>query len=112
MRALSVAKIFVAGYILSAVAQNSNPPLELDSPTMQVAPSPEAPEPDNPAAKVAPNLENLSPETDNLDNQALQTLKSLAPELENPSARDLEHTPTQSIPYLSAPTTPKTPPRH
>jgi len=108
MRSLSVVEIFVAGWFLNALAQNSTPPLELDKPTMQVAPSPEAQEPDNPAAKVAPNLENLSPETDNLDNQALQTLKSLAPELKNPPTQELENPTTQAIPGPSAPIRPKT----
>jgi len=93
MRLLLVAAIFVVGYALSAVAQNSTP--ELD---MEVAPNLKPPEPDSPATQVAPNLKSLSPELP--DNPATQTLKSLAPELQNPT--------TQTIPDRSSPIGPKT----
>jgi len=96
MRSLSVAAIFVVGYVLSAVAENSTP--EPDNAAMHVAPNLKPPEPDSPTIQVAPNLENLSPEL--LDNPAMQMLKSLAPELENPT--------TRAIPDPSAPTRPKT----
>ena len=109
MRSLSVAAIFVVGYVLSAVAQNSTP--EPDNPATQVAPNLKPPEPDNSARHVTPNLEFLSQQRNNLvpnleslseepDNPAMQTLKSLAPELENPT--------TQTIPGPSAPIRPKT----
>ena len=96
MRSLSVAAIFVVGYVLSAVAQNSTP--EVDNPAMHVAPNLKPPEPDSPTTQVAPNLESLSPEL--LDTPAMQILKSLAPEVENPS--------TQAIPDPNAPIRPKT----
>jgi len=96
MRSLSVAAIFVVGYVLSAVAQNSTP--ELNIPTaQQVAPNLKPPGPESPAAQVAPILESLS---EGSDNPTMQTLKSLAPELENPT--------TRAIPDPSAPTRPKT----
>ena len=103
MRSLSVATIFVVGYVQSAVAENLTP--ELDNPATQVAPNPKPPEPDSPAAQVAPKLEGLSkPIFESLspepDNPAMQTLKALAPEIENP--------PTRAIPNPSAPITPKT----
>jgi hypothetical protein len=66
MRSLSIAAIFVVGYVLSAVAQNSTP------------------EPESPAAQVAPNLESLSEKP---DDSAMQMLKSLAPEVEILSLR-------------------------
>jgi hypothetical protein len=99
MRSLSVAAIFVVGYVQSAVAGNSTP--ELDNPATQVAPNPKPPEP----AQVAPKLEGLSkPILESLseepDNPAMQTLKSLAPELENPT--------THAIPNPSAPIRQKT----
>ena len=108
MRSLSVAAIFVVGYVLSAVAQNSTPkpgkpPTQvapnLDPPwpvrpATQVAPNPKPPEPDNPAAQVAPNPESLSSEE--LDNAATQVLKQL------------ENSTTQAIPDPSAPIRPKT----
>ena len=98
MRSLSVAAIFVVGYVLSAVAQNSTP-------ATQVAPNLKPPWPERPATQVAQNPESsLSEELDkaamrvlkelqnpttqaipdprppmSLDNPALQTLKSLAP---------------------------------
>jgi hypothetical protein len=111
MRSLSVAAIFVVGYVQSAVAQNSTPELDNpatqvapnlqppgpDNPAIQVVPNPKPPRPDSPVAHVAPNLESLSEE---LDNSAMQTLKSLAPELENPT--------TQAIPDPSAPIRSKT----
>jgi hypothetical protein len=96
MRSLSVAAIFVVGYVLSAVAQNSTPELN-SSAAQQIAPNLKPRKPDSPAAQVAPNLESLSPE---LDNSAMQALKSLAPELENPT--------TQALPEPSAPIRPKT----
>ena len=109
MRSLSVAAIFVVGYVLSAVAQNSTPkpgkpptqvPPNLEPPwpvrpATQVAPNLKPPEPE-PAAQVAPNPESLSSEE--LDNSATQVLKSLAPKLENPT--------TQAIPDPSAPISP------
>jgi hypothetical protein len=106
---LSVAAIFVVGYVVSAVAQNSTP--ELDNPATQVAPNLKPPEPDNSARHVTPNLEFLSQQRSQVvpnlkslseepENPAMQTLKSLAPELENPT--------TQVIPNPSAPTRPKT----
>jgi hypothetical protein len=93
MRSLSVAAIFVVGYVLSAVAQNSTP--EPGKPATQVAPNLKPPEPDNSARHVTPNLEfltqqrsqvvpNLKSLSEEPDNPAMQTLKSLAPELENP----------------------------
>ena len=96
MRSLSVAAIFVVGYVLSAVAQNSTP--QLDNPATQVAPNLKPLEPDSLGAQVAPNPESLSSEE--LDNSATQVLKSLAPELENPT--------TRAIPDPSAPIRPKT----
>ena len=89
MRSLSVAAIFVVGYLLSAVAQNSTPkpgkpptqvPPNLEPPwpvrpATQVAPNLKPPEPDNPAAQVAPNPESLSSEE--LDKAATQVLKEL-----------------------------------
>src|SRR6516225_9543548 len=89
LRSLSVAAIFVVGYVLSAVAQNSTPkpgkpPTQVAPnleppwpvrPATQVAPNPKPPEPDNPAAQVAPNPESLSSEE--LDNLATQVLKDL-----------------------------------
>ena len=95
MRSLSVAAIFVVGYVLSAVAQNSTPKLNKpatqvapnleppwpvkppwpERPAAQVAPNPKPPEPDNPAAQVAPNPESLSSEE--LDKAATQVLKEL-----------------------------------
>jgi hypothetical protein len=104
MRSLSVAAIFVVGYVQSAVAGNLTQ--ELDNPaTPVVAPNLKLAEPDSPAAQVAPNLEGLSePNLKSLsegqDNPAMQTLKSLAPELENPT--------TQAIPGPSAPIRQKT----
>ena len=96
IRSLSVAAIFVVGYVLSAVAQNLTP--GLDNPaTQQVAPNLKPPEPDSPAAHIAPNLESLSPEP---DDPTMQTLKSLAPQLKNPT--------TQAIPDPNAPIRPKT----
>ena len=108
MRSLSVAAIFVVGYVLSAVAQNSTP--ELDNPATQVAPL-KPPEPDNSARHVTPNLEFLSQQRSQVvpnlkslseepENPAMQTLKSLAPELENPT--------TQAIADPSAPIRQKT----
>jgi len=94
MRSLSVAAIFVVGYVLSAVAQNSTP--QLDNPATQVAPNLKPPWPERPATQVAPNPESLSSEE--LDNSATQVLKSLAPKLENPT--------TQAIPDPSAPISP------
>jgi hypothetical protein len=95
MRSLSVAAIFLVGYVLSAVAQNSTskpdkpatqvapnlePPWPVkppwpERPAAQVAPNPKPPEPDNPAARVAPNPESLSSEE--LDKAAMQVLKEL-----------------------------------
>ena len=89
MRSLSVAVVFVVGYVLSAVAQNSTPKLNKPAtqvapnleppwpvrPATQVAPNPKPPEPDNPAAQVAPNPESLSSEE--LDKSAMQVLKEL-----------------------------------
>jgi hypothetical protein len=108
MRSLSVAAIFVVGYVLSAVAQNSTPkpgkpPTQVAPnleppwpvrPATQVAPNLKPPEPDNPAAQVAPNPESLSSEE--LDNAATQVLKQL------------ENSTTQAIPDPSAPIRPKT----
>jgi hypothetical protein len=87
MRSLSVAVIFVVGYVLSAVAQNSTP--ELDNPAIQVAPNIKSlpPELDGPAARVAPIIKSLPPEP---DSPAMQTLQSLAPALDEPT--------TQAIP--------------
>ena len=102
MRSLSVAAIFVVGYVLSAVAQNSTP--KPGKPATQVAPNLEPPWPvkppwpERPATQVAPNPESLSSEE--LDNSAMQVLKSLAPQLENPT--------TQAIPNPSTPIRPKT----
>jgi hypothetical protein len=103
MRSLSVAAIFVVGYVLSAVAQNSTPkpgkpptqvwpnpePAWPVRPATQVAPNLKPPEPENPAAQVAPNLESSLSEE--LDKAAMRVLK----ELENPT--------TQAIPDPSAP---------
>ena len=108
MRSLSVAAIFVVGYVVSAVAQNSTP--ELDNPATQVAPL-KPPEPDNSARHVTPNLEFLSQQRNNLvpnleslseerDNPAMQTLKSLAPDVDNPT--------TRAIPDPNAPIRQKT----
>ena len=100
MRSLSVAAIFVVGYVLSAVAQNSTP--KPGKPATQVAPNLEPPWPvkppwpERPATQVAPNPESLSSEE--LDNSATQVLKSL--ELKNPT--------TQAIPDPSAPIRQKT----
>jgi len=110
MRSLSVAAIFVVGYVLSAAAQNSAP--ELDNPATQVAPNLKPPWPARPATQVAPNLKPLEPDSlgaqvapnpeslssEELDNSATQVLKSLAPKLENPT--------TQAIPDPSAPISP------
>ena len=94
MRSLSVAAIFVVGYLLSAVAQNSTPKLNKpatqvapnleppwpvkppwpERPATQVAPNLKPPEPE-PAAQVAPNPESLSSEE--LDKAAMQVLKEL-----------------------------------
>ena len=79
MRSLSVAVVFVVGYVLSAVAQNSTP--KLNNPATQVAPNPEPPWPvkppwpERPATQVAPNPESLSSEE--LENLATQVLKEL-----------------------------------
>ena len=73
MRSLSVAAIFVVGYVLSAAAQNSAP--ELDNPATQVAPNLKPLEPNSLAAQVAPNPESLSSEE--LDKAATQVLKEL-----------------------------------
>ena len=114
MRSLSVAAIFVVGYVLSAVAQNSTPKLNKpatqvapnleppwpvkppwpERPAAQVAPNPKPPEPDNPAAQVAPNPESLSSEE--LDKSATQVLK------------ELENSTTRAIPDPSAPIRQKT----
>jgi len=83
---LSVAAIFVVGYVQSAVAEHLTP--ELDNPAMHVAPNLKPLEPESPAAQIAPNPESLSSEE--LDNSAMQVLKSFAPQLENPT--------TQAIP--------------
>ena len=91
MRSLSVAAIFVVGYVLSAVAQNTP---ELDNPAMP--PNLKFPEPDRPAAQVVPNFESLYPKP---DNPAMQTLKSLPPEL-------LENPTTQAIPNPTGTLTP------
>ena len=109
IRSLSVAAIFVVGYVLSAVAQNSTP--EPGKPATQVAPNLKPPEPDNSARHVTPNLEfltqqrsqvvpNLKSLSEEPENPAMQTLKSLAPELENPT--------TQAIADPSAPIRQKT----
>ena len=95
MRSLSVAAIYVVGYVLSAVAQNSTP--QLDNPATQVAPNLKPPWPERPATQVAPNPESLSSEE--LDNSAMQVLKSFAPQLENPT--------TQAIPNPTAPPAPR-----
>src|SRR3974390_2142621 len=64
MRSLSVAAIFVVGYVLSAVAQNSTP--KPGKPATQVAPNLEPPWPvkppwpERPATQVAPNPQSLS----------------------------------------------------
>jgi hypothetical protein len=76
MRSLSVAVVFVVGYVLSAVAQNSTP--KPDKPATQVAPNLKPPWPARPATQVAPNPKSLSEE---LDDSATQVLK----ELENPT---------------------------
>jgi hypothetical protein len=96
IRSLSVAAIFVVGYVLSAVAQNSTP--DPDNPAMSIAPNLKPPEPDSPGAHIAPNPESLSSEEP--DDPAMQALKNLAPELENPT--------TQAIPNPSAPIRQKT----
>jgi hypothetical protein len=81
MRSLSVAAIFVVGYVLSAVAQNSTP--KLNNPATQVAPNPESSlseELDKAAMRVLKELQIPDPRPPmSLDNPALQTLKSLAP---------------------------------
>ena len=97
MRSLSVATIFVVGYVLSAVAQNSTP--KPGKPPTQVAPNLEPPWPvkpawpERPATQVAPNPESSLSEE--LDKAAMRVLK----ELENP---------TQAIPDPSAPIRQKT----
>src|SRR6516165_7190121 len=96
MRSLSVTAIFVVGYVLSAVAQNSTP--KLNNPATQVAPNLEPPWPVKPPWPVRPatqeetqgkasptsfpylgakppNPESLSSEE--LDNLATQVLKEL-----------------------------------
>jgi len=73
MRSLSVAAIFVVGYVLSAIAQNSTP--EPGKPATQVAPNLKPPWPERPATQVAPNPESLSSEE--LENLATQVLKEL-----------------------------------
>ena len=73
LRSFSVAAIFVVGYVLSAVAQNSTP--KPDKPATQVAPNLKPPWPERPATQVAPNPESLSSEE--LDNKATQVLKEL-----------------------------------
>jgi hypothetical protein len=131
MRSLSVATIFVVGYVLSAVAQNSTP--KLNNRATQVAPNPEPPWPvkppwpERPATQVAPNHESSLSEE--LDKAAMQVLKELEnpttqaihvpPNLENlwlnPAmqtlkslAPQLENPTTQTIPNPSAPIRPKT----
>jgi hypothetical protein len=79
LRSLSVAVVFVVGYVLSAEAQNSTP--KPDKPATRVAPNLEPPWPvkppwpERPATQVAPNPESLSSEE--LDNLATQVLKEL-----------------------------------
>jgi hypothetical protein len=93
LRSFSVAAIFVVGYVLSAVAQNSTP--KPDKPATQVAPNLEPPwpvKPPRPATQEEtqgkasptsfpylgakpPNPESLSSEE--LDNLATQVLKEL-----------------------------------
>ena len=82
MRSVSVAVVFVVGYVLSAVAQNSTP-------ATQVAPNLKPPWPERPATQVPPNPESSLSEE--LDKAAMRVLK----ELENPT--------TQAIPDPSAP---------
>ena len=73
MRSLSVAVVFVVGYVLSAVAQNSTP--KPNKPATQVAPNLEPPWPVRPATQVAPNHESSLSEE--LDKAAMQVLKEL-----------------------------------
>ena len=90
MRSLSVAVVFVVGYLLSAVAQNSTP--KPGKPPTQVAPNLDPPWPVRPATQEEtqgkasptsfpylgakpPNPESLSSEE--LDNLATQVLKEL-----------------------------------
>ena len=100
LRSLSVAVVFVVGYVLSAEAQNSTP--KLNNPATQVAPNPESSlseELDKAAMQVLKELENpttqaihVPPNLKNLWlNPAMQTLKSF-----------------QTIPNPSAPIRPKT----
>ena len=104
MRSLSVAVVFVVGYLLSAVAQNSTP--KLNKPATQVAPNPEPPWPVRPAKQVAPNLKPPEP-----DNPAAQVApnpeSSLSEELDKAAMRvlkELENPTTRAIPDPSVPT--------
>ena len=112
MRSLSVAAIFVVGYVLSAVAQNSTP--KPDKPATQVAPNLEPPWPvkppwpERPATQVAPNLKPLEP--DSLGAQVAPNPESLSSEELDDSAmqvlKELENSTTQAIPDPSAPISP------
>src|SRR6516162_6773151 len=88
MSSVSIAVVFVVGYVLSAVAQNSTP--KPDKPATQVAPNLEPPWPvkppwpETPATQVAPNYESSLSEE--LDKAAMQVLK----ELENPTAQAIQ----------------------
>jgi hypothetical protein len=115
---LSVAVVFVVGYVLSAVAQNSTP--EPGKPATQVAPNLEPPWPvkppwpERPATQVAPNPESSLSEQ--LDKAAMRVLK----ELENSTTQAIQVPPNrenlspelnsamQTLKSLAAPIRPKT----
>jgi len=95
MRSLSVAAIFVVGYVLSAVAQNSTP--KPGKPATQVAPNLEPPWPvkppwpERPATQVAPNPESsLSEELDKKEAKKFYHSGNPRPECPN-FARQLGH---------------------